>query len=175
MEAVVIPEADLVVAIRPAADAPPSAVAGPPEQADICRIGTPTQATPTPGMGTVAPGMGTVAPGMGTVAPGMGTVAPGMGTVAPGMGTVAPGTGTPAPGMGTVVPGMDMVTGADMGATRSTIIGFLSGSFRIGIQDGGITITDTLITRITRTTIPIITTRTTATTLAETNQRASKY
>jgi hypothetical protein len=160
MEAVVIPEADLVVAIRPAADAPPSAVAGPPEQADICRIGTPTQATPTPGMGTVAPGMGTVAPGMGTVAPGMGTV--------------APGTGTPAPGMGTVVPGMDMVTGADMGATRSTIIGFLSGSFRIGIQDGGITITDTLITRITRTTIPIITTRTTATTLAETNQRASK-
>jgi hypothetical protein len=161
MEAVVIPEADLVVAIRPAADAPPSAVAGPPEQADICRIGTPTQATPTPGIGTVAPGMGTVAPGMGTVAPGMGTV--------------APGTGTPAPGMGTVVPGMDMVTGADMGATRSTIIGFLSGSFRIGIQDGGITITDTLITRITRTTIPIITTRTTATTLAETNQRASKY
>lgn len=80
-------------------------------------------------------------------------------------------------GMATLTHGTDTVTGADMAKRRSMstiIIGFLSGSFRIGIQDGGITITDTLITRITRMTIPITIIRTTATTLAETDQRASQ-
>ena len=97
-------------------------------------------------------------------------------TLTPGTETVAPGTETVAPGMETVAPGTDAATGADMvrkGST-STIIVFLSDSFRIGIQDGGTTITGTLITRITRMTIPTITTRTMAPTLAETDQPASK-
>ena len=90
--------------------------------------------------------------------------------------TLTPGTETVAPGMETVAPGTDAVTGADMvrKGSASTIVVFLSDSFRTGIQDGGTTITGTLITRITRMTIPTITTRTMAPTLAETDQPASK-
>jgi hypothetical protein len=97
-------------------------------------------------------------------------------TLTPGMETVAPGTGT-------VAPGTETATGADTARRRSmsTIIVFPSDSFRTGTQGGDTTITGTtgiLITRITGMTIPI-TIRTTAiqataTTLAETDQRASK-
>jgi hypothetical protein len=143
----------MVVIRWAAADTPPSAVAGLFDRPATCTIiGTPTRAMLTPGMETVAPGMETVAPGMETVAPGMETVAP----------------------------GMETVTGADMAKARSTsaiIIVFPLDSFRTGIQGGDTTITDitgTLITRITRMTIPIIITPTPLPTLAETDQRASQ-
>ena len=81
-------------------------------------------------------------------------------------------------GMETVAPGTETVTGTDMAKTAGTIIVFPSVSFRIGIQAGGTTISGILIIRITRMTIPIITTRTitirTTATLAKTDQRASK-
>jgi hypothetical protein len=107
-----------------------------------------------------------------TPAPGMGTPAPGTATLAPGMGTPAPGTATLAPGAGTLAPGTGMATGITI------ITDFLSGSSRIGIQDGGIMvdgdimITDTHIIRIMGTTIPIIITPTVPTTRATTGRRA---
>jgi hypothetical protein len=136
-----------MVVIRWVADTLPSVVAGLFDQPAPCTI-TLTRATLAPGVETVAPGVETVAPGVETVAPGVETVAPGAG----------------------------MVTGADMAKTRNagTIIVFPSDSFRTGIQDGGTTITGTLITRITRMTILIIITRTTPPTLAETDRRPSK-
>ena len=91
-----------------------------------------------------------------------------------------PTRATLTPGMGTAAPGMDTATGTDTatGDTGMTIsiiiIVFLSGSSRIGIQDGAITIGDILTTGITGimgTTIPIITTRTTATIPAKTDLR----
>ena len=87
-----------------------------------------------------------------------------------------PTRATLTPGMETVAPGMETVTGTDMAKTAGTIVVFPSVSFRIGIQDGGTTITGILIIRITRMTIittRTITTRTTAT-LAKKDQRASK-
>src|SRR6266478_2324216 len=82
------------------------------------------------------------------------------------------------PTRATLTHGTDTVTGTDMAKTAGTIIVFPLVSFRIGIQDGGTMITGILIIRITRMTIPIITTRTitirTTATLAKTDQRASK-
>src|SRR5258708_35390119 len=61
LAAAVIPEADLMVVIRQAADAPPSLVAGALARPAICTIiGTPTRATLTHGMETVAPRTETV-------------------------------------------------------------------------------------------------------------------
>ena len=82
-----------------------------------------------------------------------------------------PTRATLTPGTETGAPGTDTATG-DTGTMISTIIiVFLSGSSRTGIQGGGITIGDILTTRITGMTIPIITTRTTATIPAKTDLR----
>jgi hypothetical protein len=169
-----------MVVIQWAVGTPLSAVAEALDQ-PACAI-TGTQATP--GAGTPATGMGTPATGMGTPATGMGTPATGTGTPATGTGTPATGTGTPATGTGTPATGTGMATG---GTTTTTILttiitDFHSGSFRIGIRGGDImitvtdtlTITDTPIIRIIRTTIPITITQT-APTLAQTVRRASKW
>ncbi|HEX3446182.1 MAG TPA: hypothetical protein VHS80_15805 [Chthoniobacterales bacterium] len=140
-----------------AADAPVSAVVAALEWAVI---GTPTPATLIPGVETGAPGMETET---------------GMETAALGMETET---------------GMETEIGTDMATKGSAVIAvFPSDSFRIGIQVGGITITDIRIIGVTGTTIPITIIRTTAirtmdirttairttvTTLAETDQRASK-
>ena len=104
----------------------------------------------------------TPAPGMATPALGMATLAPGMATLVPGMATLVPGTATLAPG-----------TGMAIGTT--IITDFLSGSSRIGIQDGDIMITDTPIIRIMDTTIPIIITPTAATIRATTGRQAFRH
>ena len=168
-EAAAIPEADLVVvvvvtrwaagaALEWAADAPPSVVAEALDQVATCAIiGTPTRATLTHGMETET-----------------------------GIETAARRTETET-GMETETHGIETETGTDT-TTRSTstiMTVFSSGSTRIGIQDGGIMITDTRIIGVMGTAIPITTIlttairttaiRTTVTTLAETGQRASKW
>src|SRR6266404_3421786 len=67
MAAVVILEADFMV-VRPAVDAPPSAVAGLLDKPATCAVvDTPTRATLTPGMGTAAPGTDTATGDTGTM------------------------------------------------------------------------------------------------------------
>jgi hypothetical protein len=170
--AAVIPEADLVVVILEAADAPPSVVAEALDQVATCTIqvatctilGTPTRATLTHGVETET-GMATAAHGMETET--------GMATVAHGMETET---------------GVATETGTDMATKGSAVMTvFPSDSTRIGTQVGGITITDILIIGVTGTgtAIPMTITlttairttaiRTTVTTLDETGQRASKW
>lgn len=82
--------------------------------------------------------------------------------------------GIQAPGMG--IHGTEaQALGMDTAISTTIITDFLSGSSRIGIQDGDIMTTDTPIIRIMDTTIPIIITPTAATIRATTGRQAFRH